>query len=110
MSKNGTSNGTPAVTLELLQRLPKTDLHCHLDGSMRLDTILELAAKQRVDLGVKDSAGLAKAIHLGERCKDLEDYLKAFDITCSVLQTEEALERTAFELAEDAAKENVWHL
>jgi adenosine deaminase len=103
-------NGTPKVTPELLQKLPKTDLHCHLDGSMRLQTILELAGRQRVKLGVTTPDELAKAIHLGERCKDLEEYLKAFDITCSVLQTEEALERTAFELGEDAAKENVWHL
>lgn len=106
-----TKNGkTPTVTPELLHSLPKTDLHCHLDGSMRLATILQLADKQRVKLPADDTVGLAKAIHLGERCKDLVEYLKAFDITCSVLQTEEALERAAFELAEDAAKENVWHL
>ncbi len=106
-----TKNGkTPTVTPELLQSLPKTDLHCHLDGSMRLGTILQLAEKQRVKLPADDTAGLAKAIHLGERCKDLVEYLKAFDITCSVLQTEDALERAAFELAEDAARENVWHL
>jgi adenosine deaminase len=118
-----TSNGKPqapahgkapaekvTLTRELLHKLPKTDLHCHLDGSLRLKTILELAERQRVKLAATDEAGLARAIHMGERCKDLEEYLKAFDITCSVLQTEEALERTAFELAEDAAKENVWHL
>lgn len=102
------------VTKELLRSLPKTDLHCHLDGSLRLSTILDLANKQKVKLPLGDNPateeGLAKAIHKGERCKDLPDYLKAFDITCSVLQTEEALERTAYELACDAAAENVWHL
>ena len=100
----------PAVTIDLLRRLPKTDLHCHLDGSMRLTTILDLAEKQRVQLPAHDEAGLARAIHRGEICKDLEAYLLAFDVTCSVLQTEEALERVAYELAEDAAAENVWHL
>jgi adenosine deaminase len=100
----------PAVTIELLRRLPKTDLHCHLDGSMRLATILDLGQKHRVPLPADDEAGLAKAIHRGEICKDLEAYLLAFDVTCSVLQTEEALERVAYELAEDAAAENVWHL
>src|SRR5947199_10192910 len=103
-------NGHHVVTPELLTKLPKTDLHCHLDGSMRLPTILELAEKQRVKLPAADVDGLAKAIHKGERCKDLVEYLKAFDITCSVLQTEEALERVAYELAVDAAAENVWHL
>ncbi|OGQ22083.1 MAG: adenosine deaminase, partial [Deltaproteobacteria bacterium RBG_16_71_12] len=106
-TKNGKS---PTVTPELLQQLPKTDLHCHLDGSMRLTTILALAEKQRVKLPADDAPGLARAIHQGERCRDLVEYLKAFDITCSVLQTEEAIERSAYELAEDAAKENVWHL
>lgn len=100
------------VTKELLLKLPKTDLHCHLDGSLRLSTILELALQQKVKLppGADHEAGLARAIHKGERCKDLPEYLKAFDITCSVLQTEAALERAAYELACDAAAENVWHL
>ncbi len=106
-AKNGKS---PAVTPELLHKLPKTDLHCHLDGSLRLTTILELAERLRVKLPADDAPGLARAIHQGERCKDLVEYLKAFDITCSVLQTEDALERAAYELAEDAARENVWHL
>jgi adenosine deaminase len=100
----------PKVTLELLEQLPKTDLHCHLDGSLRLSSILDMAEQQRVKLPATDEEGLAKAIHMGEVCDDLEHYLEAFDITCAVLQTEEALERAAFELAEDAAKENVWHL
>jgi len=100
----------PAVTRELLLKLPKTDLHCHLDGSLRLSTILDLAQQQGVKLPADDEDGLRKALHMGEVCEDLVAYLKAFDITCSVLQTEDALERAAYELAEDAAAENVWHL
>src|SRR5690606_19008717 len=50
---------------------------------------------------------LAKSIRMGAICEDLTDYLKAFDVTLSVLQTEEALYRAAFELGEDAARENV---
>jgi adenosine deaminase len=98
------------VTPELLKALPKTDLHCHLDGSMRLSTILELAAAQGVKLPANDEASLAKVIHKGEVCRDLEDYLVAFDVTCSVLQTEAALFRAAYELAIDAAAENVRYL
>lgn len=98
------------VTEELLLALPKTDLHCHLDGSMRLKTILELAEQQKVKLPADDEAGLAKAIHMGEVCKNLEEYLVAFDVTLSVLQTEEALYRAAYELAIDAAAENVRYL
>ncbi|HYR56505.1 MAG TPA: adenosine deaminase, partial [Myxococcaceae bacterium] len=98
------------VSHELLKALPKTDLHCHLDGSLRLKTILELAEQQKIRLPADDEEGLAKAIHQGEVCKSLEDYLVAFDITLSVLQTEEALYRVAYELALDAAEENVRYL
>ncbi|HKA90190.1 MAG TPA: adenosine deaminase [Haliangiales bacterium] len=100
----------PTLSLEYLQRLPKTDLHCHLDGSLRLRTILDLAAQQKVKLPAQDEDRLAKLIYPGEECQCLEDYLKAFDITLAVLQTEEALHRVAFELAEDAARENVRYL
>jgi adenosine deaminase len=98
------------ITLEYLQKLPKTDLHCHLDGSLRLKTILDLAAQQRVRLPAEDPDKLFQLIYPGDECKSLDDYLKAFDITLSVLQTEEALYRAAYELAEDASKENVWYL
>lgn len=98
------------VTEELIRALPKADLHCHLDGSMRLKTILELAEKQGVKLPAQDEAGLARAIHMGEMCKNLEDYLVAFDVTCSVLQTEEALFRAAYELGLDAAAEGVRYI
>ncbi len=95
------------VTQELLKALPKTDLHCHLDGSLRLKTILELAEQQKVKLPADDEAGLAKAIHMGQACQNLEEYLVAFDVTLSVMQTEEALFRSAYELGIDAAAENV---
>jgi adenosine deaminase len=98
---------TLAVTEELLHALPKTDLHCHLDGSMRLKTILELAEQQKIKLMADTEDGLARAIHMGQVCKSLEEYLVAFDVTLSVLQTAEALYRAAYELAVDAAAENV---
>ncbi|HJZ83812.1 MAG TPA: adenosine deaminase [Polyangia bacterium] len=98
------------ITLEYLQKLPKTDLHCHLDGSLRLRTILELAHEEKIKLPADEPDRLYHLIYPGDACRSLDDYLKAFDITLSVLQTEEALYRVAYELAEDAAKENVWYL
>ncbi len=98
------------LTLQDIQRLPKTDLHVHLDGSLRIQTILELAEQQKVKLPADSPEKLRPFVEMGEDCKSLVEYLKAFDVTLSVMQTYESLVRTAFELAEDAAKENVRYL
>ncbi|MGE0867978.1 MAG: adenosine deaminase [Kofleriaceae bacterium] len=102
---------TPAeIPFELIQRLPKTDLHCHLDGSLRLDTVLDLARKQGVKLPTFDRGELHRMLAAGEHISSLDDYLRAFDVTLSVMQTEDALERCAYELAADAWSENVRYL
>jgi adenosine deaminase len=98
------------IPLEVIEKLPKTDLHVHLDGSLRLKTILDLAERQRVELPATSEDGLRKAMNLGENCGSLVEYLKAFDVTLRVLQTADALTRAAYELAEDAAKENVRYM
>ncbi|MDB4940572.1 MAG: Adenosine deaminase [Labilithrix sp.] len=98
------------IPLEVIEKLPKTDLHVHLDGSLRLSTILDLADKQRVELPSHDEDGLRKAMNLGQNCGTLVEYLKAFDVTLRVLQTADALTRAAYELAEDAARENVRYM
>jgi len=98
------------IPLELVKKLPKTDLHVHLDGSLRLETILDLAEKQGVELPSTDPQKLREAMNLGKNCGSLVEYLKAFDVTLLVLQTEDSLYRAAFELAEDAAAENVRYM
>jgi adenosine deaminase len=98
------------LPFEFFRRLPKADLHVHLDGSLRLSTILELAREQGVTLPATDEDGLRKAMHVGENTGSLVEYLKAFDITLRVLQTEEALYRAAYELGADAADENVRYM
>src|SRR4051812_26256986 len=95
------------ITQELIRALPKTDLHCHLDGSLRPETIVELAKIHNVTLPANTAAEIQALCYAGDVCKDLNDYLKAFDITLAVLQTPDALYRAAYELAEDCAKENV---
>jgi adenosine deaminase len=98
------------LSLELIQKLPKTDLHVHLDGSLRLDTVIDLARKQRVKLPTEDRGELFQLLYAGDVCKSLDDYLKAFDITLSIMQTQDSLERAAFELAEDAWNEGVRYI
>jgi adenosine deaminase len=97
---------TPRVT----RRLPKTDIHCHLDGCLRPRTMLELAEAQGVRLPSRNLAKLTRILQAGKRTRNLADYLKIFDYTLSVLQERDALYRVAYELAEDAAAENVRHL
>ncbi len=94
---------------EAIHRLPKTDLHVHLDGSVRPTTLIELADEQGVTLPHPDLASLADYMHV-QNARDLLDYLTRFDVTLSVMQSADALERIAFELGEDAAAENVRYL
>ena len=97
------------VTKERLRQLPKTDLHVHLDGSVRPQTLIELADQQGVELPATDPGRLADYMHVQDG-RDLVDYLSRFDVTLSVMQTADALERIAYELAEDAARENVRYM
>ncbi|MCS6901915.1 MAG: adenosine deaminase [Myxococcales bacterium] len=98
------------LPLEFFRQLPKTDLHVHLDGSLRLESILDLAQQDGIELPTRDPIELRRFMNLGQNCGSLVEYLKAFDVTLRVMQTEEALYRTAFELAEDAARENVRYM
>ena len=98
------------LPLSFFEQLPKTDLHVHLDGSLRIRTILELAEQEGVTLPASDEAGLLRAMNCGVKTGSLVEYLKAFDVTLLVLQSEAALERVAYELCEDAAKENVRYM
>jgi adenosine deaminase len=98
------------LSLDVIRRLPKTDIHCHLDGCLRPRTVLELATEQGVKLPTRELGRLTRLLQAGKRTRNLGDYLKIFDYTLSVMQTKEALYRIAYELVEDAAAENVRHL
>jgi adenosine deaminase len=98
-----------SVTAERLRALPKTDLHVHLDGSIRPETMVELAREQGKTLPESDVDALRDYMVV-RNARNLVDYLARFDVTLSILQTREALERTAYELAEDAAAEGVRYI
>ena len=89
-----------------LHELPKAELHVHLDGSLRPSTMIELAAERGVHLPSADAEELGRRL-VANDARSLEDYLTAFEVTLSVMQEASALERIAFELAEDQAAEHV---
>ena len=96
---------------DLLRLLPKVLLHDHLDGGLRAQTVIELAE----DIGYKklprtDPAELAEWFHRGANRGSLKLYLEGYDHTIAVMQTEEALERVAYETMEDMKKDGVVYL
>jgi len=90
--------------------LPKIDLHCHLDGSVRPQTVIELAIQQNITLPSDDLAEIQSLMVAPDSCLNLDEYLTRFELPLSVMQTTQGLERIAFEVFEDAAHENVKYL
>ena len=84
-----------------INKLPKIELHCHLDGSLRVETVIELAKKEGVVLDSYEYNHVKKLLTVGESCSSLDEYLEKFDLPNMVLQTRENLKRAAFELLED---------
>jgi len=94
---------------EFIQEIPKSDLHVHLDGSLRLATLIELAKEQNVSLPSYTPEGLMETV-FKENYKDLPEYLQGFGLTCAVMRDSESLERIAYEFALDNAAEGVYYV
>ena len=92
-----------------LLRLPKAELHCHLDGSVRPQTLLDLGKEYGVEMPRADAESLRDFMTVRD-ARNLEDYLARFDVTLTVMQRPEAIERIAYELAEDAHQDGVWYI
>ena len=93
---------------KLLQSLPKVLLHEHLDGVLRPETVIELAKETGyTELPTASPRALAQWFHRGANQGSLAKYLEGFSHTIAIMQTEEALERVAYEQAEDLHRDGV---
>ena len=92
----------------VLQSLPKVLLHDHLDGGVRPQTIIEIAKETGYDkLPTSDPGELAEWFFRGANRGSLPLYLEGFAHTIAVMQTEESLERIAYEMMEDMKRDGV---
>lgn len=94
---------------EIIEKLPKTDLHVHLDGSIRVDTLIELAKKENLQLPADSVEELNKVL-FKDNYQNLGEYLTCFGYTVPVMQTPENLERISYEFAMDNINENVCYV
>ncbi|WP_338754564.1 adenosine deaminase [Bacillus sp. FJAT-52991] len=90
--------------------LPKIELHCHLDGSLRSETIIDIAKREDINIPSYNIEEIQREITAPLECESLDEYLEKFAIPNLVMQSKESLRRISFELFEDAAKENVKYM
>jgi adenosine deaminase len=96
------------LTPAFLREIPKTDLHVHLDGSIRLSTLMELAEEQDIELPADTPEGMRQSVFKPSYA-NLVEYLAGFRYTDAVMSTEVALERVAYEFAVDNYDEGVFY-
>ncbi len=93
-----------------IKSLPKIELHCHLDGSLRPETVIDIAKKDGIELPGYDVEKVRELMVAPMDCGSLDEYLKRFDLSVAVMQSRENLVRVSYELMEDAARENVKYI
>lgn len=98
-----------AFSKDFLFQIPKADLHLHLDGSLRIKTLIELAKKDNIKLPAYTEEELRKKV-FKSKYNNLPEYLKGFDYTTAVMQNPQNIERIAYELAWDNINEGVRYI
>ncbi|EKE85417.1 adenosine deaminase family protein [Idiomarina xiamenensis] len=96
----------PRYTAEFIKAMPKADLHLHLDGSLRIDSLIDMAKRAHVKLPTYTVDGLYSEV-FKSHYQNLGEYLNGFQYTCAVLRDLENLEQAAYELAIDNQNEGV---
>jgi adenosine deaminase len=87
--------------------IPKTEIHIHLEGAIRTQTIIDVAKAHGLKLPTYEAAELDKHVKVYDQLRDLQAVLEAFDIFQRSIASPEVVERIAWELFEDSAKQNI---
>ncbi len=95
------------IDREWIKNLPKIDMHCHLDGSIGIETVRSLLSKGELPFGDDE---LNKALQVSENCTGLTEYLKKFELPLRCLQTEKGLKTATVNLFKQAADENIQYI
>ncbi len=98
------------LTPESLKAMPKIDLHRHLEGSLRLETLLEIAQKYGLDLPAADMERLRPYVQITNDPPDYEVFLSKFEVLRHFYRSPEAIHRLAYEVVADAALDNIHYL
>lgn len=97
------------LTLAKIQQFPKAELHCHLDGSIRPQTLQKIARLDHLPID-EDQQVVAQKMTAPSNCHNLMDYLTCFDYVLPYLQTAQALKIAAFDVLEQAAADGIQYL
>jgi adenosine deaminase len=93
--------------IDFIEAMPKIDLHCHLDGAVRPQTLLELAHENEISLPATTVEGMSPFLRADDNCASLAEYLRKFQIPLRCLQLSSAQTRVAREVVEDASAHHV---
>jgi len=87
--------------------IPKTEIHCHLEGAIRTQTIIDIAREYNLKLPSYEVIELDRHVKVYDQLRDLQAVLEAFDIFQNSITSPAVFERIAWELFEDCAKQNI---
>src|SRR6478736_4667114 len=96
-------------TEAFIKEMPKSDLHLHLDGSLRIPTLIEMAKKNNIKMPSYTEEGLRELV-FKSTYSNLGEYLHGFQYTCAALRDLENIERVSYELCIDNQNENVYYI
>src|SRR5574341_105084 len=107
-SRSSQESGRPMKNFDpRYNELPKTEIHCHLEGAIRTGTIIEIAREHNLRLPSYEVGELDQHVKVFDQLRDLHAVLEAFTIAQNSIASPAAVERIAWELFEDSASQNI---